>query len=265
MSEAFSTTLTSAISGFRGADAALAGLQRRQRLQRHTSSVLSQASILYPGQPLHEWTLETVHWTYVAEAVDFSANLPWCPRWKGVGGAARTHYDLTLCMHMFDLLALQTKVWAVEESRLRQPDPASRAALLIRRRRLSFQRPYLALPFGSFPNTQAHRHAGLQSAQELAAYFELLDCVRGSGRHRKQCRSTASPSGVVLQVWFTQDDNSGTTATGNFGRSRTNPAHITCIHWILSRQYDTTARPLAGSVDPRQLNNNKSTNTNYYN
>ena len=112
MSEAFSTTLTSAIAGFRGADAALA------------------LDI--------EWTLETVHWTYVAEAVGFSANLPWCPRWIGVGGAARTHYDLTLCMHMFDLLALQTKVWAVEESRLRQPTPASRAALLIRRRRLSF-------------------------------------------------------------------------------------------------------------------------------
>ena len=73
---------------------------------------------------------------------------------------------------MFDLFALQmkvTKVWTGEVSRWRQPDPASRAALLIRRRRLSFQRPCLALPFWSFPNTQAHREAGLQSAQELAA------------------------------------------------------------------------------------------------
>ena len=55
MSEVFSTTLTSATAGFRGADVALAlDIER---------------------------TLETVHWTYVAEAVAFfhRSSLQTCP------------------------------------------------------------------------------------------------------------------------------------------------------------------------------------------
>ena len=131
-----STTLTSATAGFLVADAALAlDIER---------------------------TLEAIHWRYVAEAVAFSANLPWCLRWIGVGVAARTHNHLTLWIHKLDLLALQmkvTKVWVGKVSRLRQPDPATRAAVLMRRRKLSFQRTCLVVSSWSFPNIHTHRDA----------------------------------------------------------------------------------------------------------